>query len=56
MFDKKCNFPLCINEIDEEAMCDFQFARCFYYKKKQMYVVDLTKITLRKKVLANFIV
>ena len=30
MLDKTCNFALCISEIDEEAMCEFQFARSSY--------------------------
>ena len=26
---KKCNFAFCINKIDKEAMCEFQFTRLF---------------------------
>ena len=30
ILDKKCNFTLCISKIDEQAMCEFEFA-CFLY-------------------------
>ena len=29
MPDKKCYFALCISKIDEEAICEFQFACSF---------------------------
>ena len=38
MLDKKCNFTLCISKIDEEAICEFQFA-CLCTKSDTVYYV-----------------
>ena len=34
MLDKKCNFALCVSQIDEEAMCEFQFSCSFFMEIK----------------------
>ena len=44
---KKCNFALCINKIDEETMCQFQFACSFFLSKRVFYItVIIKKITI----------
>ena len=31
MLDEQRNFALCISKIDDEAMCEFQFAYSFFF-------------------------